>query len=211
MHEGVLLKSSIAQFWTELKTVTSFLWWEPSSIKSTFLCFLKRCSCSSAERAATWSEAERGQESANSALAAFRKQQQRVHRIVMDYVQGLKSGSRAKNELTTSWRKGRSWKWVPRDTNISSVGSDCWGQQQRRWASCNHSCNAMMKLVESSLHCSIEVRPRIVRNTNEKARLRFLLSSSPKSCLAAVTGMKDKAAYLFLVITNSRFHKLCCS
>ena len=23
--------------------------------------------------------------------------------------------------------------------------------------------------------------------------------------------MKDKAAYLFLVITNSRFHKLCCS
>ena len=146
MHEGVLLKSSIAQFWTELETVTSLLWGEPSSIKSTWKCG----SCSSAERAATWSEAERGQESANSALAAFRKQQQRVHRIVMDYVQGLKSGSRAKNELTTSWRKGRSWKWVPCDTNSSSsVGSDCWGQQQRRWASCNHSCNAMMKPVES--------------------------------------------------------------
>ena len=116
MHEGVLLKSSIAQFWTELKTVTSLLWWEPSSIKSRWKCG----SCSSAERAATWSEAERGQESANSALAAFRKQQPRVHRIVMDYVQGLKSGSRAKNELTTSWRKGRSWKWVPRDTNSSN-------------------------------------------------------------------------------------------
>ena len=211
MHEGVLLKSSIAQFWTELKTVTSLLWGEPSSIKSTWKCG----SCSSAERAATWSEAERGQESANSALAAFRKQQQqqqpRVHRIVMDYVQGLKSVSRAKNELTTSWRKGRSWKWVPRDTNSSNKldlivgGSSSVGEHHVTtpampwWSWLSHLFTAQSR-------CG-----RIERNTNEKARLRFLLSASPKSCLAAVTGMKDKAAYLFLVITNSRFLKLCCS
>ena len=115
----------------------------------------------------------------NSALATFHKLQPRVHRIVMDYVQGLKSESRAK----MSWQRAGGRQGAENGFHMTATAAagaryDC--LEAASAASCNHTCDAMMKPVESSRHCSIEARPGILRNTNEKTRLRFLLEHKYK-------------------------------
>ena len=76
-------------------------------------------------KSGTWSvEGKGGRQrwrSANSALAAFRKQP-RVHRIVMDYVQGLKSGSRAK----MSWQRAGGREGAENGFHVTLTAAISW-------------------------------------------------------------------------------------
>ena len=61
-----------------------------------------------------------------------------------------------------------------------------------------------MKPVESSRHCSIEARPGILRNTNEKARLRFLLEHKYKYKYDNVEIQLKRPGYVFSSSPQSR-------
>ena len=170
-------KISIAQFWTEFITLTSSLW-QPSPIESTFLCFWGQKYGSCSERHLVSRRLEGGQRWRVQILHLphSASKMPRVHRIVMDYVQGLKSVSRAKigwQRAGGGRRGGENGLHVTVGEAVSWMWLWLWGQQQ---ASCNHSssCNApWWSRLSHPPHCSIEVRPPIVRNTNEKAGCVF--------------------------------------
>ena len=163
MHEGVLLKKALL-----LNSAQSWKLWQvyygshlQLKVHSSAFEIL-----APGHKSGTWSvEGKGGRQrwrSANSALAAFRKQP-RVHRIVMDYVQGLKSGSRAK----MSWQRAGGRRRAENGFHVTAVAeakaaaavvSWIWLLALARRASCNHSCNAMMKPVESSSSFAAQLR-----------------------------------------------------
>ena len=127
-------KISIAQFWTEFITLTSSLW-QPSPIESTFLCFWGQKYGSCSERHLVSRRLEGGQRWRVQILHLphSASKMPRVHRIVMDYVQGLKSVSRAK----ISWQRagggrrgGENGLHMTTVAVLLKAGCDCGGSSR---------------------------------------------------------------------------------